>query len=319
MSTSLLDYIEAPVVVGDQDGSAAYVNPAFASRFGVAAADVRGKPLSKLFDGGAREAVLVAVARVCSDGETERFRIRHGGFGYAAIASPIEASEGRVGFVVLFAETSSEDERLQSLRREMREPVNDLTRVLDEVLEQTGGRRDERYRELVEDGLRGLAQLRKWIDELERILSGNHGSSWSPGGSFDPVRAVADAVRHVSSAFAARNVNFDVQLPDRLPWVPGDGSLLELAIVQLLQDRLENAAAGSTVAVTARSVERNGNQYVMIGVVDGRGDGVSIEDPGEPIPDTVLRTIQELGGEIRSNTDLTAGRTTAIRLGALKQ
>ena len=319
MSTSLLDYIEAPVVVGDRDGRAAHVNPAFESRFGVAAADVRGKPLSKLFDGGAREAVLVAVARVCSEGETERFRIRHGSFGYAAIASPIEAGEGRVGFVVLFAETSAEDERLQSLRREMRGPVDDLTRVLDEVLEQTGGRRDEHYREMVEDGLRGLAQLRKWVDELERILSGHHGSSLSPGGSFDPVRAVADAVGRVSSDFAARNVNFDVELPDRLPWVSGDGSLLELAIVQLLQERLENAAAGSTVAVTARSVERKGNRYVMIGVVDGQGDGVSIEDPSEPIPDTVLRTVQELGGEIRSSTDLTEGRTTAIRLGALKQ
>lgn len=319
MSTSLLDYIEAPVVVGDQDGLAAYVNPAFESRFGVAAADVRGKPLSKLFDGGAREAVLAAVARVCSDGETERFRIRYEGFGYGAVASPIEASEGRVGFVVFFAETSAEDERLQSLRREMRQPVDDLTRVLDEVLEQTGGKRDGRYRALVEDGLRGLAQLRKWIDELERILSGHHGSSWSPGGTFDPVRAVADAVQRVSSDFAGRNVNFDVQLPDRLPWVPGDGSLLELAIVQLLQERLENAAAGSTVAVSARSVERNGNRYVMIAVVDGQGDGVSIEDPSEPVPDTVLRTIEELGGEIRSSTDLTAGRTTAIRLGAVKQ
>ena len=319
MSTSLLDYVEAPVVVGDQDGRAAYVNPAFESRFGVAAAGVRGKPLSKLFDGGAREAVLAAVARVCSDGETERFRIRHEGFGFSAIASPIEASEGRVGFVVLFAETSAEDERLQSLRREMRQPVDDLTRVLDEVLEQTGGKRDERYRALVEDGLRGLAQLRKWIDELERILSGRHGPSWSPGGTFDPVRTVADAVQRVSSDFAGRNVNFDVQLPDRLPWVPGDGSLLELAIVQLLQERLENAAAGSTVAVSARSVERKGNRYVMITVVDGQGDGVSIEDPSEPVPDTVLRTIQELGGEIRSSTDPTAGRTTAIRLGAVKQ
>ena len=57
---SLLSFIDAPVVVGDPDGHAVYVNPAFESRFDIAADRALGRPLAELFEGGGREAVLAA-------------------------------------------------------------------------------------------------------------------------------------------------------------------------------------------------------------------------------------------------------------------
>ena len=63
---SLLSFLDTPVVVGDPDGRAAYVNPAFETRFSVSAEEVTGEPLANLFEGGVREAVLTAVAAVCT-------------------------------------------------------------------------------------------------------------------------------------------------------------------------------------------------------------------------------------------------------------
>jgi PAS domain-containing protein len=94
---SLLSFLEAPVLVGDPDGRAAYVNPAFEARFGVTAEGVTGQPLAVLFDGGLREAMLRAVAEACERGTTARFHLRHAGVGYAAVASPIVAEDARVG------------------------------------------------------------------------------------------------------------------------------------------------------------------------------------------------------------------------------
>ena len=71
---SLLSFLDAPVLVGDPEGRAAYVNPAFESRFGVTAEGVTGRPLAGLFDGALREAMLRAVADVCARGTTARFR-----------------------------------------------------------------------------------------------------------------------------------------------------------------------------------------------------------------------------------------------------
>jgi nitrogen-specific signal transduction histidine kinase len=84
-SRSLLAYLDAPVLVGVPDGSAAYVNPAFESKFSVSLESVIGEPLSNLFEGGAREAVLCSVADACDQGKTVRFRI------------PCASGSGRVG------------------------------------------------------------------------------------------------------------------------------------------------------------------------------------------------------------------------------
>lgn len=172
MNHSLLEYVDSPIVVGDPEGRAAYVNPAFERHFGVDGKTVRGELLSSLFDGGTREAVLFGVARVCQSGAAHRFRVRTGTRGYAVAASPIDSATGRVGFVMLFVETSTEDEHLQAVRRRLRDPVEQIAAVLAEVLEQTGGDKGIRYRDLLENGLREVGRLRRSLDDLDRLLSG---------------------------------------------------------------------------------------------------------------------------------------------------
>ena len=313
-SVSLLTFLDAPVVVGDPEGRTAYVNPAFAARFRASRDDATGQPLSALFEGGVREAVLRAVVECCEQGRTVRFRLRHGGVGYAAVASPIVAQDARVGVVILLLESSAVEERLIALQREISEPVGELRRVLDELLEQTGGRRDEGYRALIEDGARALGRVQKWSDELATLIAGPPAAA-RPETSFDALRVVQETAARVRGEFAARGIELEVLVPAQLPRVRGDGSRVELALVRLLQERLSTAGESPAVTLTARPVGRGDARSIVISVCDAPGaDGRAMADPTGTIPAIVTEIVRELGGEIRTVADPLIGRTTAIRL-----
>jgi len=257
--------------------------------------------------------VLRAVVECCEQGRSVRFRLRHAGVGYTAVASPITAENARVGVVILLVESGAADERLLALQREIAEPVGELRRVLDELIEQTGGRRDERYRTLVEEGSRALARIQKWSEELTALIAGRPVAA-QQGASFDAVRVVQDAAARMRGEFAALGIELEVLVPVRLPRVRGDGARVELALVRLLQGRLATARESASVTLAARPIGREARS-VVISICDApRGDGGSLADPTEPLPAIVSEIVRELGGEIRSGADPLVGRTTAIRL-----
>ena len=172
-SRSLLDYLDAPILVGDPDGRVVHLNPSFETRFHSSLDETRGKELATLFEGGAREAVLRAVADVCGGAGVVRFSLREGDCGYWAVASPISAEEGRVGVVILITVELSSDRRMIECAKEIQEPLEELTRSLGEFAEQVGGRRAERYRLMLEDVANSVELLRKRADELQGLLSGD--------------------------------------------------------------------------------------------------------------------------------------------------
>jgi PAS domain S-box-containing protein len=171
-SRSLLDYVDAPVLVGDPDGRVVHLNPAFESRFGISLDQARGEELATLFQGGAREAVLSAVADVCGGTGPVRFQLREGDCGYRAVASPISAEDNRVGVVILITPELSSDRRMIECAKDIQEPLEELTRCVAEIAEQVGGRRAERYRLMLEDVANAIELLRKRADELQSLLSG---------------------------------------------------------------------------------------------------------------------------------------------------
>jgi hypothetical protein len=169
---SLLDYLGAPVVVGDPDGNSVYLNTSFGAHFQTATNDSMGRPLANLFEGGAREAVLGAVAGVCGGKGTIRFHLREGDTRYAAVASPIVSGSDRVGVVILFTPELAGDEQMLSFYRGVQDELDEITRCLMGLSRGGDVGPDSTSRSLVEDGIRALERIRKRSEAIDALVRG---------------------------------------------------------------------------------------------------------------------------------------------------
>jgi PAS domain S-box-containing protein len=308
---SLLGFLDAPVVVGDPEGGAVYVNPAFQARFGVGAEAARGRSLAELFSGGSREAVLHAVAEVCEHGESVRFRLRERGVGFAAVASPIVAEDARVGVVILLKEEVEGVERLLSLHREIQDPIEELSHSLQMLLDQTGGRRDARYRSLVEESLRALARLRRWSEELRVVLCGApdpilESARFDPG---EVVRRVAErALRRIGKA----EIAVELLAARSLPAVRGDEARLESVLMRIVEDRLEQDRSPSAIFIGARGAGTGTGAGVLVSVTEHWKNGGCAAAPSQP--PVLQESIAALGAVLHTTIDPELGRTTLLRL-----
>jgi PAS domain-containing protein len=306
---SLLQFLPAPVAIGDPEGRAVWVNPAFRQRFAVAG-EVQGRPLAELFDGGAREAVLRAAAEVCQGGREARFRVRRGDEGFAAVAAPIEADGARVGLVFLFAEESA-GEGVLAFHRELQEPLDELAQALDTLLEQTGGRRAERFRVHVETGLRAVERIRKQSDALAARVSG--GRSAPATERFDPLE-LARAVG-AAAARAARLAGhaFELRLPSGLPPVSGDAERLARALTRYAEERVEAARGGTSFALSARHLPAESCVLISLTeVAPAHSASFGVDDDVPPA--ALAAVVEPCGGAVARIADPVAGVTTAVRL-----
>ena len=308
---SLLGFLDAPVIVGDPEGGAVYANPAFQARFGVSAEAARGRSLAELFGGGSREAVLRAVAEVCERGESVRFRVRERGVGFAAVASPIVAEQARVGVVILLKEEVEGVERLLSLHREIQDPIEELSHSLQMLLDQTGGRRDARYRSLVEVSLRALARLRRWSEELRVVLSG------APDpvlGSvrFDPGEVVRRVAERVLRRIGKAEIALELLAARSLPAVRGDEARLESVLMRIIEDRLEQDRSPSAIFIGARSAGTGTRAAVVLSVTEHWKNGGCTAAPSQP--PVLQESIAALGAALHTTIDPELGRATLLRL-----
>jgi nitrogen-specific signal transduction histidine kinase len=172
---SLLHFIQTPVMVGDPDGCVVYVNPAFETDFLVPLEEVSGQPVASLFEGGGREAVLQAVARVCGNqtpNNAERFSLFAEDRGYRAIASAVEVEGGHVGVILVLVRESAAESRMHSFRREILTPLDELSACLSSVAEHAVGPEAEAQRIAIADGVRCLERVRKWAESVAASLKG---------------------------------------------------------------------------------------------------------------------------------------------------
>lgn len=312
-SPSLLSFLDAPLVVGDPDGRAAYVNPAFEVRFAASAETVIGQPLASLFEGGVREMVLHAVADVCAYGTSQRFRVRNAGAGYAGLVSPIVAEDARVGVVILFSESAPDDERAHRLQREAHVAVGALDGVLEEIGARTAGSPDEKLRDLVDEGGKAVDELRRCTGELGDVLGGRRPIP-HPYDGFDPSRVASGVAGRLAEEFAAAGVGLEFRMPAQLPIVCGDVTAFREALEELLRARLARLESGASLVLAARTVERDGAAWVVLALKEPHSGGAADEPPQR-----VIDRLAGLGGDVRVSAHPNSGRTTAIRLHAKKQ
>jgi PAS domain-containing protein len=321
-ASSLLRFLDAPIVVGDPEGFVIYVNPAFEHAFSRTAEEVCGDTLAALFGGGGREAILSAVAEVCSRGRSVRFKLREAGAGYLGLASPIESEDDRVGVVILLTDEPKEDERLLAFQAEVAEPLDEAGQVFEELIEQTGGRRDERYRVLVERGLSALERARKWNEELHATLCGRGGRA-SAESVLEPVQVLREVVARLATEVADAGVALHLLAPNVLPAAAGDAAMLETALIRLIRHRIADARSGAVISLSASEVAADEGAGLVFAVVDSPPSTLLVDralgDAGaasESEPRAVRGAVVALGGEICTLEEGEAGRVTAIRLRA---
>ncbi len=313
---SLLDFLDAPVLVGDPEGHVVFANKAFVRDLCSNEISPHGEPLAALFAGGGREAVLTAVAAVCSKGESTRFRLREGGRGYLAVASPIQHEQSRVGVIIQLIDEPSMDARLLDFHREIQEPLDEMGACLEELLEATGGRRNERFRDLVERGTTALVRARKWSEELRGLLCGGSTKPCTETVSAGRVLRLVEA--RLASEFARARCELSLLIDPKVADALGDATLLETALVRLVRQRLTEAQADSTIGLLVRGVGGAMSPGVLISVVD---PGVACDEPpaegerAEHAP-MVREIVSKLGGEIVTLSEAPAGRVTSIWLAA---
>jgi PAS domain S-box-containing protein len=315
---SLISFLDAPFLVGDPEGRIVYVNPAFERRFASGDDELLGCEMAALFAGGGREALLAAVAQVCENGETARFRMREDGKGYVGVCSPIEAAAktpgDRVGVVVLLCDEPEIDARLLAVQQEIQEPLDEALGCLDQMIEQTGGRRNESFRSAVERGLGAVARARKWSDELTAVLKGRPGNV-AADATLDPVRLLRQAAVRVGPQFAEAGIGLNLLVPAQLPMARGDEDMLEMALVRLLRVRMAKAEPSSTLTLAARPMGRDALRAILISVVDHpRRSSQGKDEADEREPRSLCDAVELLGGRVHTVNIPDAGRATAVRL-----
>ena len=311
--SSLLNFRDAPLMIGDPEGRVIWVNPAFEQTFTCDGELVRGQALAALFDGGGREAVLGAVAEVCTRGETVRFRLKKDDVGFLGVASPIEAEEGHVGVVILLTTEPDTDERLLAYQAEIAEPLDEVKACLEELLEQTGGKRAERYRALVERSISALGRAQKWSDELRGALSGQQ--SQRSQSKVDPVRVVRNVAQQVAEDGPLAGPRLHLLVPSTLPNAVGDATMLETALLRLVRTRGLEAGSECWLSLSARLAGVGSERRVLFSVVDRRvedADGLGAEP--DPEPKLVRAAVSALGGDLATWAEPEVGRVTTVSL-----
>jgi PAS domain-containing protein len=311
---SLLSFLDAPCLVGDPNGRVVYANPAFERRFPAPSEGLLGVELVSLFEGGGREAILNAVALVCSGGQTVHFRLREDERGFLGLCSPIEApgdvAGARVGVVVLLMDEPAPDAKLQSLHGEIKEPLGEGIACLEHLMDQTGGRRDEAFRDAVERGLAALMRAKKWNDELSFAMSGR-GFRVQSDARLDPVRLLTAVGSRIADASAEDISGLRLLVPAQLPAARGDTDVLEAALVRLVRLRQATAESGESLTLSARTMGRGDDSAILITLIDQPRGGEEDED-GEP--QSLRDAVEPYGGRVHTVRIARVGRATAVRL-----
>ncbi len=310
---SLLNYLDVPVVIGDLEGGAVYANSCFLNLFRLTLDDVTGRPLSVLFDGGARERILMAVAEVCEHGVSTRFRVREKGISFIATASPIAVGNEVVGVVILLNECA-DDERLLTLVRDLEIPVMDIARNLTELREQTGGRRAEEYSYMVEKSVHALEQMQGYLVDLKEVV--RHALERTADRSahlqLDVVQMLRTVAEHAEAVSRKFGIKFELVVPAQLPELSSEALRLQEALIELVDERIRQVPQGAWFTLAAKVVGKAERASLQIELTD-----TALSDTTKKadlrLPRTLLDVTERCNASVRTSADPIAGHTISIR------
>ncbi len=311
-SGSLLTFLEAAVLVSDPEGRAVYANPAFGRCFEVAADQIAGESLTSIFEGGAREAVLGAVARACTETGRIRFFVRHGQVGYSATASPIESDGKSVGVLLLFDEELASKETILGLHRRLRSVVGELTDSL-EYFRKSEGRYEAGQRAgAIERSGRALSRLRSLSDDLITVAEGAEDSEIAGRSIADPENLVREVISTVSEDAVFARIHLEVEVATGLPPVPGDAESLCAGLIDFLLDRFAQLPPKAWVTLSVKEVRGPSQQPLLQVAVSEEYSHDLLPEDDRRLTSAISEAVRSLGGQIRIHANPMGGRLTLL-------
>jgi PAS domain S-box-containing protein len=307
---SLLNHVDAPVVVADPDGRVVFLNPAFETCFVTTRERSHGRALAELFEGGDREAVLAAVAATCARGQSVRFRIRHHHRGFQVLASPIAIEGERVGSVLLLTEDLLEGEAVHRVRRELGTAVERMAECLDRLVRPDAQLAEGERSDWAAGAHSALAECRRAATDLARLTEGRQRHD-ERSAVIDPGRVLRDALAGVAYEVADADVRVDLLLAPELPLIRGDGKRLQEALEALLRRRV--AGAPPWLSLGGHSEVARGATEVVLTLTDPAGDDDAADGP----PPVVLQSVAALGGTLQVARRGDGSRVAELRFPAL--
>ncbi len=274
---TILSSTSDAILVTDQANRVLLVNPAAEQSFGLDAHEVVNRSLPQVVADGQLGTLLTQpIDGQSKETLTREIALPDGRILYAS-ASPIIDGDGQItGRVAVMRDITHlkqlddmKSEFVNTVSHDLRSPLTFMrgyTTMIPMV-----GEVNPKQQEFIENIVKGIEQMTELIDDLLDIgkIEAGVGITMAPCQVQEIIQAVIDALRGQADI---KRLKLEIRIPDHLPAVIGDQTLLRQAITNLLDNAIKYTPAGSvTVGVEER------DSQIVISVQD-TGLGIAPAD-----------------------------------------
>jgi PAS domain S-box-containing protein len=261
---TILSSTSDAILVTDQANKVLLVNPAAERRFGLEASEVVGQPLPQVVADGQLDKLLTQPIEGQSRKTlTREIALPDGRILYAS-ASPIIDGDGQITGRVAVMRDITHLKQLDDMKSEFVDTVShDLRSPLTFMRGYTTmipmvGEVNPKQQEFIENIVKGIEQMTELIDDLLDIgkIEAGVGITMAPCQLNEIIKGVIDSLRGQADI---KRLKLETSLPDHLPAVIGDQTLLRQAITNLLDNAIKYTPTGSVTV----GVEEKDSQIVI--------------------------------------------------------
>jgi PAS domain S-box-containing protein len=257
----VLDHLQDGVIVFDPHGRIVDLNPAARQMLGLGQGELVGRLAGEVV----RPAEVLALCGTPAEGgpgavaET-LVALGEGQRWLRALALPLMTGQGRAAGRILILRDVTREQTAEQLRQDLtyitvhdlRNPLNVVEAALAELADAGPQEVDaslQNYLHLAQIGCRRATELVTAILEVSQLESGQMPLNWQP---LDAAGLVNDVCQEMALLAVEGQLTLVVELPETLPAIQGDVTLLWRVLENLVGNAVKFAPPGGTVTTTAR-------------------------------------------------------------------
>jgi signal transduction histidine kinase len=275
LTSSLLSSISDPLLVLDRDHLLLMMNPAAESVFETTSAIARGKSLHDITQSNELEALADGQIKSLSEWSTENRT-------FMPRIEPIHGADGALeGWILALRDVTqfkklnrNQSEFMRIVSHDLRSPLTSMQGFANMLELELVGQLNEKQKHFVSKILAGIAQMTALVENIQ-----DAGRYDPESGFYELNRSHADlgetARRVVENQLvpAEKSLNINLAVADNVPIVNVDATMLERAIINLVDNAIKYTPTGGSIEV---GVKREDND-ILVWVRD-TGLGISPQD-----------------------------------------